>query len=150
MPGTRRRPQFRDTLEYTRDDVIGLSKSFVQRHDTERAALTEVTFAVDPGHTTAIVGESGAGKTTLVRCIAGLEHPSAGAILIRGKRLRLRLDTLRPFRWYSRTLWTPSIRCVASAPSIAEPLRGFVPPVDGRSAFRELLEQMGIKLQNGM
>lgn len=36
------------------------------------------------GHLTAIVGPSGAGKTTLIRCIAGLERPDSGSVSLNG------------------------------------------------------------------
>jgi molybdate transport system ATP-binding protein len=55
--------------------------SFNQRHKFE----LETEFAVVPG-ITVIVGRSGAGKTTILRCIAGLVDPEAGRIAI-GDRL---------------------------------------------------------------
>jgi iron(III) transport system ATP-binding protein len=45
-------------------------------------AVREVSFAVDPGKLVTLLGPSGCGKTTTLRLIAGLEHPSAGRILI--------------------------------------------------------------------
>jgi iron(III) transport system ATP-binding protein len=48
-------------------------------------ALKEVSFGIEEGHTLALLGESGCGKTTMLRCIAGLEEPSEGRISIAGK-----------------------------------------------------------------
>jgi peptide/nickel transport system ATP-binding protein len=48
------------------------------------AALDGVSLAVDAGETLAIVGESGCGKTTLLRSIARLIEPTAGAICLGG------------------------------------------------------------------
>ncbi len=45
-------------------------------------ALDDVSFALAPGTVTALVGPNGAGKSTLLRCMAGLETPVAGRILI--------------------------------------------------------------------
>ena len=50
-------------------------------------ALRGVTLTVQPAEFYAILGPSGAGKTTLLRCIAGIEHPDAGRIMIGGRDL---------------------------------------------------------------
>jgi peptide/nickel transport system ATP-binding protein len=50
-------------------------------------ALDGVSLAVAPGETLAIVGESGCGKTTLLRAIARLVEPSAGAVRLGGRDL---------------------------------------------------------------
>ena len=51
-------------------------------------AVDGVTFAVAPGETFAIVGESGCGKTTLARMLLRLIEPDEGAILFEEKDLR--------------------------------------------------------------
>ena len=48
-------------------------------------ALAEVTLEVPEGEIVAIVGANGAGKSSLIRTIAGLEKPRAGAIRLRGR-----------------------------------------------------------------
>ncbi len=48
-------------------------------------ALDDVSLAFPAGGLTALLGPSGCGKTTLLRCIAGLEHPDAGQVLLDGK-----------------------------------------------------------------
>jgi oligopeptide/dipeptide ABC transporter ATP-binding protein len=50
-------------------------------------AVDGVSFAIQPGETFAIVGESGCGKTTLANCILGLLTPTDGTILLRGRPL---------------------------------------------------------------
>ncbi len=49
------------------------------------AAVSDVSFAVEPGRFFSILGPSGCGKTTLLRMIAGFIAPCEGRILIRGK-----------------------------------------------------------------
>ena len=44
-------------------------------------ALDSVCLEVNDGELMALVGPSGCGKTTLLRILAGLEHPSEGKIL---------------------------------------------------------------------
>ena len=57
----------------------GLTKAFAA--DGQRTvALDGVSFAIDPGVITGLIGPDGAGKTTLMRLAAGLLVPDAGAI----------------------------------------------------------------------
>ena len=62
--------------------VQGLSK--VYRGNAE-PAVREAVFTAPQGAITALVGPSGSGKTSLLRLIAGLEEPDAGAVFIDGK-----------------------------------------------------------------
>ena len=48
-------------------------------------AVSDVSFGVEQGHVLSLLGPSGCGKTTVMRMIAGLIRPSAGAIAIKGK-----------------------------------------------------------------
>jgi len=49
-----------------------------------KRALSNVSFSVATDNITAIVGPNGAGKTTLLKCLAGLERPVSGTILVDG------------------------------------------------------------------
>lgn len=51
---------------------------------TERPVLLNVSFAVQPGETVAVVGPTGSGKSTLVALIARLYDPTRGEILLDG------------------------------------------------------------------
>ncbi len=67
-------------------DAQHVSKSFRRRTALFSAAASltaveDVTFMIDEGEIVALVGESGAGKTTMGRIIMGLERPDAGRIV---------------------------------------------------------------------
>lgn len=49
------------------------------------SAVRELSFAVNDGEFVVLLGPSGAGKTTTLRLITGLEHPDAGSIVIDGR-----------------------------------------------------------------
>jgi branched-chain amino acid transport system ATP-binding protein len=51
----------------------------------DATALDGVTLDVDAGKIVALVGANGAGKTSLVRAIAGIHKPHAGRVLFRGR-----------------------------------------------------------------
>src|SRR3954465_5707462 len=49
-----------------------------------RPAVDDVSFRIAAGEIVVLLGPSGCGKTTTLRCIAGLEQPTAGMISIGG------------------------------------------------------------------
>src|SRR5436189_1869723 len=64
--------------------LSGLSKSFGSVH-----ALTDVDFEVLPGEVMALVGDNGAGKSSLIKCVAGIHSPDSGEILFQGKPVHI-------------------------------------------------------------
>jgi ABC-type Fe3+/spermidine/putrescine transport system ATPase subunit len=48
-------------------------------------ALSDISFAVRAGENLAILGPSGSGKSTILRLLAGLESPDAGAVFLNGE-----------------------------------------------------------------
>jgi putrescine transport system ATP-binding protein len=60
--------------------VVGLRKNF-----GDVTAVSGVSFHIANGERLALLGESGCGKTTLLRMIAGFERPDEGRILVEGQ-----------------------------------------------------------------
>ena len=70
--------------------------SFKYEQDEEAETLTDVNFLVKPGMTAALVGATGAGKTTIMQLIARFYDVDSGAILFDGIDVReLQRETLR-------------------------------------------------------
>jgi ABC-type oligopeptide transport system ATPase subunit len=73
--------------------VEGLRKSFAGRKRFRRkaepiAAVDDVSFAIAPGETLALVGESGAGKSTVGRMAIRLIEPDSGTVTFDGTDVR--------------------------------------------------------------
>jgi peptide/nickel transport system ATP-binding protein len=93
-------------------------------------AVDHVSFEVARGETLGLVGESGCGKSTVARLIAGLYAPSEGRIEFRGRRLQMIFQdpyaSLNP-RWRVRKI-------------IAEPMA----VLENRRPVEEFLVQVGL------
>jgi simple sugar transport system ATP-binding protein len=48
-------------------------------------AVEELTLELHPGEIVALVGDNGAGKSTVVKCLAGVHRPTSGRILLEGR-----------------------------------------------------------------
>lgn len=64
----------------------GLVKIYKTKQ-TEVLALQGLDLRVDEGELTAIIGNSGSGKSTFLNMIGGLDRPSAGSLFVGGKNL---------------------------------------------------------------
>ena len=69
-------------------EVSHLKKVYTTRFGGNQVeALRNVSFTVEQGEYTAIMGESGSGKTTLLNILAALDKPTGGTVLLDGKDL---------------------------------------------------------------
>jgi len=136
--------------------VSGLSKQYVQRRPFSRqkivvSAFHDVSLALFPGTTLALVGESGAGKSSLARCIALLERPSTGKIELAGENLlALDAEQLFPIRREVQMIFQdPSSALnprLTACEIITEPLliQGAGTKSQRRARALQLLEQVGL------
>ncbi|MEJ1088674.1 ABC transporter ATP-binding protein [Microbacterium sp. Mu-80] len=132
-------------------EVAGVSLAFTQRRGVERTVLDGISLDVRRGETLGLVGESGCGKTTLARTIAGLVQPSEGRVLFDGtdlshlkgpewRRMRQRVQVVfqDPFSSLNPKRRIGSI--------VEDPLRihGIGTARERRERVLELLEQVGL------
>lgn len=58
---------------------------YLSKYRDKKLIFEEVSFSVQAGETLAIIGQSGCGKTTLLKCVIGLEKPTSGNIFLLGE-----------------------------------------------------------------
>ncbi len=133
------------------------------QHDARSTGLRDVSFEVPPGTTTAIVGPSGAGKTTAVRLALRLLDPKSGRVTLDGVDLRqvrqvelrraialvpqdvaLFNDSLYANIGFARPDATPE--AVRAAADAAE-LGGFIDSLP--NGFSTVVGERGLKLSGG-
>ncbi|MEU0227006.1 ATP-binding cassette domain-containing protein [Streptomyces sp. NPDC006284] len=67
--------------------VLRLRDATVRRHTTDQLILDGIDWTVRPGEHWALLGANGAGKTTVLRLLGALMHPTSGTVEILGSRL---------------------------------------------------------------
>lgn len=71
--------------------VINLKKYYGQNSNITKA-LDSVTLYIEKGEFISIVGTSGSGKSTLLNMMGGLDNPTSGKVIIKGKELSTMTD----------------------------------------------------------
>jgi oligopeptide/dipeptide ABC transporter ATP-binding protein len=139
-------------------EVENLSRRFVVRRSVlgrPTAGLTavdDVTFALEPGTTLALVGESGCGKTTLGRLVLRLIDPTAGRIYFAGRDVTaLKEHELEPLRRNAQLVFQDPYASLNPRMTVgqilAEPLalHDVVPPPRRGERVAELLRLVGLE-----
>lgn len=67
--------------------LCAVTKSFMTAGAHELKVLDNIDLAVNPGEFLALLGQSGSGKSTILRCLTGLIEPTSGRALGNGKSL---------------------------------------------------------------
>jgi spermidine/putrescine transport system ATP-binding protein len=104
-------------------------------------AVDGVDLDIDEGEFFTIVGPSGSGKTTIVRMLAGLEQPSSGDILLKGRRINDIPANRRPTCMVFQSLALFPHRSVGENIEFSLKLRG-VSKSARRARAMELLDQL--------
>ena len=96
-------------------ELRGVGKTFVSRQ-ASIDVLSGLNLSLGDGEFVAIVGPSGSGKSTMLNLLAGLDHPSAGAVMCQGRRIqgvntdsgyRSQHDCLLPWRTVEDNIAVP-------------------------------------------
>jgi len=144
----------RNSLPFLR--VCGLTKNYVRRSGIWRTrisvgAVRGVDFEITAGNTLALVGSSGSGKSTVARCVTGLERADAGQIWVGGTDIsRLGNRALRRFRSEIQMIFQDAVTSMnprfAAAQIIEEPLliQGRGSKEERRRRARELMSEVGL------
>ena len=113
------------------------------KHYGDFRALDDVSLDVEPGSLTSLLGPSGSGKSTLLRCIAGLDQPEAGTVLIDSEDVTLRAPQQREigfvFQHYAAFKHMTVYENVAFGPRIRKQ-----PKREVRRKVEELLGVVGL------
>jgi oligopeptide/dipeptide ABC transporter ATP-binding protein len=139
-------------------EVQDLVKHFpVQRGVLRRTvghvkAVDGVSFAIAPGETLCLVGESGCGKSTVARLILRLLQPTSGSIRLEGDDVtRLGESAMRPYRRQVQMVFQDPYASLnprlTAGDIIAEPLENYsrLSADDRRERVAKLLQRVGLR-----
>ena len=138
----------------------GIAKCYVQKRAFSGEkfhvrAFEDVSLSVHRGTTLAIVGESGAGKSSLARCLALLETPDRGEILLEGgDATKLRGSALAATRHKVQLIFQDPTTALnprfSAAEVVSEPLiiRGTMGRAECRERAIELIRLAGLPVES--
>ncbi|MFO0294025.1 MAG: ABC transporter ATP-binding protein [Rhodospirillales bacterium] len=139
-------------------EVQDLVKHFpVQRGVLRRTvghvkAVDGVSFAIAPGETLCLVGESGCGKSTVARLILRLLQPTSGSIRLEGDDVtRLSESAMRPYRRQVQMVFQDPYASLnprlTAGDIIAEPLENYsdLSSADRKDRVAKLLQRVGLR-----
>lgn len=129
--------------------VEGLEKSF-----GGNKVLKGVDFELNEGEITVIVGPSGGGKTTFLRCISGLTNPDNGSIIINNRylykagkmaqkteELEIRKDIGLVFQSFNLFPHMSVLENISEAPRVV----GGIQPEEAKNKAKEILGFLGLE-----
>ncbi len=123
-----------ESLPDNRDAVVveHISKRYRGSAGDWHTVVDDVSFRVDAGKTLGIVGESGAGKSTIARILLGFLEPDAGSVTLLGKRWSgLSERERRPLRSSLQMIYQ-------------DPLSSFDPRLDVERILKGALQAIGV------
>jgi peptide/nickel transport system ATP-binding protein len=135
-------------------EVVNLRREFGTLTRNRRViAVDDVTFSVSAGSVLGIVGESGCGKSTLARMILGLLPPTAGTVLVDGRRLfdldrRARARLIQPVFQDPFASLNPR-RCIKDIVGLPLGAQGTFSSNEINRRVAQILERVGLSAEMG-
>lgn len=127
-------------------------KGVLAREVARVHAVDGINFAIQPGETLGLVGESGCGKSTAGKLILRLIEPTGGEILINGARIdSMTRRQMQPYRRQMQVVFQDPFSSLnprmKALDIVAEPLRNFENLVNSEieSHVAELFEKVGLR-----
>ena len=111
-------------------------------------AVNDVNFSIEKGEIFGIIGYSGAGKSTMIRLLNGLEKPTTGSVIVNGeniaaisgKKLRAARQKISMVFQHFNLLWSRTVE-----ENIAFPLEiAGVPPKERAQRVEKLIQLVGL------
>ena len=132
------------------NDSLPIQVKTLHKSFGEQAVLNGINLQVRPGETLSILGQSGTGKSVLLKLIVGLQVPDSGSICIHGKEIAgLPLDQLNEIRKKIGFLFQNSALydSLTVEENVAFPLRRHIKMSDGerKKRVQELLSSVGME-----
>ncbi|MGD0983158.1 MAG: oligopeptide/dipeptide ABC transporter ATP-binding protein [Acidimicrobiales bacterium] len=129
-------------------EVDALSVRFRSEHGHTLRAVEDVTLQVAEGEVLGLVGESGCGKTTIAKCIAGRIAPTSGVVRFDGRELSVTRTTSdrRAIQMVFQDPYSSLNPRLSVRHVLSELLRvhGLVPRADVEARCRELVALVGL------
>jgi oligopeptide/dipeptide ABC transporter ATP-binding protein len=138
-------------LKKTFELPLGLISILLRHKPDVVTAVDHVDLAIAKGEILGVVGESGCGKTTLLRCIARLYPPDSGEILFEGRDiLKMSQEEMRLERRKIQVIFQDPYSSLNPRMSVGQILgeilsvHKIVPPEKRKDRMVELLEMVGL------
>jgi ABC-type polar amino acid transport system ATPase subunit len=106
-------------------------------HRDDRVIVDDVSFALERGERMAVMGASGAGKSTVLRAIAGLDRPASGSIDVEGVGMVFQFHHLFAHLTALENVWLAPVHVLG------------IPRADAEAAGRVLLDKVGVAHRSG-
>ena len=87
-------------------ELRAVNKSFITAGGHELKVLEQIDLSVHEGELLALLGQSGSGKSTILRCLTGLIEPTSGRVLHKGETLHgINVDASVVFQTFALYPW---------------------------------------------
>lgn len=140
-------------------ELKGVTKVFGEGTVNEKVALEDINLTLAEGDFVTVIGNNGAGKSTMLNCIAGVHNVDKGSIVLDGRDVT-KLPEHKRARWMGRVFQDP-LKGTAFDMTIEENLaiayyknnaRGLSPGITAkdRKLFREKLSVLEMGLEDKM